>query len=124
MRSLILILTLGLLTAPVLAEEADVENGAKLHTENCLSCHQSMFEDDGNKIYTREDRRVTDADKLHNQVQRCSLNLKLEWFDSEINDVSAYLEQQFYQFNTEKTASKETNTHQEKTKETKEDTKD
>jgi len=101
MRFLSLTLALGLISAPTMADDVDLANGEKLHNENCVSCHQSMFEGDGSSIYTREDRRVIDSDKLSNQVQRCSLNLRLDWFDSEINDVSAYLDQQFYKFSTE-----------------------
>ncbi len=98
MRHIVLCLMLGGVVAPVWADEVDIENGKNLHNTHCNACHQSMSEGDPNQLYTRENRRVTNAGQLQNQVQRCSLNLRLEWFDTEINDVSAYLNQQFYHF--------------------------
>ncbi len=98
LRSLVFGVAVGGFSVAAVAEELDMKNGEKLHNENCISCHQSMFDGNADFIYTRENRRVADMDQLHNQVQRCSLNLRLDWFDSEMNNVSGYLDQQFYQF--------------------------
>lgn len=89
-----------LLSSPFLAAEDDVENGKELHDGNCVSCHAAMTKDQADTLYTREDRKMTDYNSLYNQVQRCALNLGLKWFDSEISDVSAYLNTQYYQFET------------------------
>ena len=70
---------------------ADIENGRKLHNENCLKCH-----DDG--VYTREDRFIKDRQGLATQVQRCEVNLGLQWFDEQIEDVTDYLNQTYYNF--------------------------
>ncbi len=84
-----LILCLSLPALPALA--ADVAHGGQLQQENCMSCH-----DDG--IYTRANRKVTSLDGLQKQVRRCELTLGLKWFDDDIDDVSAYLNQNFYHF--------------------------
>ena len=70
---------------------ADINNGKQLQQANCMSCH-----DDG--MYTREDRKITTLDGLDKQVRRCELTLGLQWFDDDVSDVSAYLNQRFYKF--------------------------
>ncbi len=96
MRYFALLLSLSL--SSVVAADNEIENGQKLHDDNCNTCHQSMFDGDPHLIYIRENRRATDFSKLQNQVQRCSLNLRLNWFDTEINSVASYLNQAFYKF--------------------------
>ena len=70
---------------------ADAEHGQKLHDKQCMKCHDSG-------VYTREDRRVADRDALVKQVKRCELNLGLQWFDTDVNDVVQYLNQSYYKF--------------------------
>ena len=70
---------------------ADGEHGQQLHDKNCMKCHDTG-------VYTREDRRVANQDALVKQVKRCELNLGLQWFDSDVNDVVQYLNQSFYNF--------------------------
>jgi len=70
---------------------ADVKNGQQLHDSNCMKCH-----DDG--VYTREDRFIKNHEALKTQVQRCELNLGLQWFDEQVDDVTNYLDQTYYNF--------------------------
>jgi len=70
---------------------ADIENGKALVAGNCTKCHDE-------RIYTRPDHRVTTLDGLNKQVRRCELSLGLKWFDDEIDDVAAYLNQTYYHF--------------------------
>jgi len=70
---------------------ADAGNGQQLHDKHCMKCHDTG-------VYTREDRRVANQDALVKQVKRCELNLGLQWFDSDVNDVVQYLNQSFYKF--------------------------
>ena len=70
---------------------ADAEHGQQLHDEHCMKCHDTG-------VYTRENRRVTNQDALVKQVKRCELNLGLQWFDSDTDDVAQYLNQSFYKF--------------------------
>lgn len=88
MRSLLLA---SLLLASLATMAADVNSGRQLVDENCYSCHDAS-------LYTRPDRRVTDPAALRKQVQRCELSLELQWFDEQIDDVVAYLNQAFYKF--------------------------
>jgi len=83
--------TLSLLAAsnPLLA--ADINNGKQLQQKNCMSCHDDS-------MYTRDERRVKNLAGLRTQVQRCESTLGLTWFDDEVDDVTAYLNQSFYKF--------------------------
>lgn len=83
-------LTLGLCTA-ALAEEGDPQVGQALVDKHCYQCH-------GTEVYTRENRRVSNLSELRNQVQRCDQMLGLKWFETDIADVTAYLNQAFYKF--------------------------
>ena len=69
---------------------ADIENGKQLH-QGCMQCH-------GTEVYTRENRRVTDLNKLQNQVQRCALALGKAWGNEDVDDVTAYLNAAYYKF--------------------------
>ena len=80
-----------LLTATGTLMAADTGHGKSLKEENCMGCH----EDD---VYTRQDRRVTSLASLGKQVRRCEFTLGLQWFDEDVNDVVAHLNQAFYKF--------------------------
>ena len=80
-----------LLTATGPLGAADADNGKSLTEGNCTGCH-----DDG--VYSRKDRRVTSLAGLEKQVRRCELTLGLQWFDDDVNDVVAYLNQAYYKF--------------------------
>jgi hypothetical protein len=71
---------------------APQDEGKSLHDANCVSCHKAP------EIYTRADRKIKDLNGLANQVQRCTTNLKLNWFDSENDAVTAYLNKAYYKF--------------------------
>lgn len=78
-------------------DDINPKNGQVLHQKHCQACHISMFGDE-KTIYTRADHKVTDKNKLDNQVQACNQNLGLGWFDTEINDTAAWLSQEYYHF--------------------------
>ncbi len=86
LTTLTLLLTLG-----SGAHAADTAAGHDLVHENCHSCH-------GHEVYTREDRKVKTLAGLHKQVQRCELALGLRWFDQQIDDASASLNEKYYTF--------------------------
>lgn len=81
--------TLLLCTAATLSYAAELAAGKALTEAHCYQCH-------GNEVYTRADRKVHTLEGLQRQVQRCELALGLKWFDEEIANVSAYLNQEFY----------------------------
>ncbi len=70
----------------------DISIGKKLHQENCLECHKP-------ELYERADRSVKTLQHLRSQVLFCSVNNDVEWFDEEIDDVTAYLNAFYYLFN-------------------------
>ena len=73
----------------------DIENGKTLHDANCTRCHQDT-------IYTRQDRLIHSYAELRERIRQCELGAELTWFDEEIDDVTAYLNDAFYQFEIEK----------------------
>jgi len=81
------------LLIPVFA--IDLENGKLLHDENCLRCHNESK-------YTRKDRMIKNFQQLRERIKNCELMAELTWFDEEIDDVTAYLNNQFYHFSLEK----------------------
>jgi len=95
-RHLISLLLLFTLSSVVHA--ADPQRGRELHKENCISCHASMMGGDGTGIYTRPDRRIESLDALYKQVRRCKTSLGVPWPEDQIDDVVAYLNQNFYKF--------------------------
>ena len=84
-----LIMATAVTGTPALA--FDLESGKDLVNTNCYECH-------GDEIYTRKDRRVSSRQGLTTQVNRCELALGLKWFEEDVGDAAAYLNQNFYKF--------------------------
>ncbi|MEZ5476354.1 MAG: hypothetical protein R3E95_02290 [Thiolinea sp.] len=81
-----------LLTSVATAEAPDPVNGKRLFNESrCLSCH-------GVDVFTREDRKIKDLAGLERKVRQCDAGLSTNWFDDQILDVVAYLNQAYYKF--------------------------
>ena len=70
---------------------ADIENGADLHFEDCTGCHQE-------EVYTRDNRVVQNLKRLGQQVRFCKDTVGAQWFDEDVEDVTAYLNQTYYRF--------------------------
>jgi len=82
----------GLLISTTAMAQGNAANGQKLFTQSkCNQCHTTS-------VYTKPDRKVTSLAALEAQVRRCDSNLNTNWFDDEIHDVTAYLNQQYYKF--------------------------
>ncbi len=91
--SVLLTTLLASATTTALAE-GNVENGKKLFDKSqCQKCH-------GTEVFTREDHTVKDIAGLSKQVRMCDSQLSVNWFDDEIADVVAYLNDAFYKFET------------------------
>ncbi len=86
------------LAVPGAAGAADVRRGKTLHQKHCVACHTSLTGGKPDSLYTRADRRVTTLDGLKKQVRRCELSLSLQWFDEDIENVTGFLNQEFYGF--------------------------
>ena len=89
--ALLTLVTTGLVMASASLPATDIKHGKSLLQDNCVRCHDDS-------VYTREERRVTTLDSLHQQVQRCDANLGLKWFPEDINAVTEYLNTTFYKF--------------------------
>ena len=112
MKQITLILSGILLSASALAADGtvDAENGKRLYEENpekCLRCHAEgeAYAD----VFTKE-TRAADMAQLESWVRGCDVKFKTNWFDDEIMDVVAYLNQTYYQLpdnNAEATSEKD-----------------
>ena len=90
-KSLLTLITTGLVIASSSSPAVDINHGKTLQQENCMRCHDDS-------MYTREERRVTTRDALQHQVQRCETNLNLAWFPEDVDAVTEYLNTSFYKF--------------------------
>lgn len=85
------ILTILCLLALTSTAFADLANGRKLVEEQCTKCHDDS-------VYTRANRFITDKTALRKQVDRCHLNTGAQWFDTDVDDVTSYLNETYYKF--------------------------
>ncbi len=79
-------------------DKGDVKAGKSIHEQQCNGCHAARFQGDGNKIYTRADRRVKSAASLAQMVTTCNANLGNNLFPEDELNLSAYLNGAFYKF--------------------------
>jgi len=76
----------------------NAQNGQKLFEKyNCNQCHNSMMGGDGNKIFTRFDRKRNTPEGLIEQIGMCSGNVNAHFNEKETQDLAAYLNI-FYKF--------------------------
>lgn len=82
----------GLLISSAAFANGNAANGKVLFTESkCGTCH-------GNEIYTSKDRKVKNLKALEAAVRLNDSKLNTNWFDEDVKDVTAYLNQQYYKF--------------------------
>lgn len=89
-RLTLALLPLALAASPV-SYATDPDNGKALHDDNCMHCHNTS-------VFSRKNHMVKSLPALKKQVYRCQLSQDLQWFDEEIEDVTAYLNKEFYKF--------------------------
>lgn len=77
---------------------ADPLAGKRLVEEKCTSCHVGQVGGDGSKIYTRKESRIKTAALLSQQMQMCDSMGHGHLSDAERNNVTAWLNQQYYHF--------------------------
>ena len=109
MKKTALILSCLLLSVSALAENgvSDAVNGKRLYEENpnkCLRCHANGEQFSA----TEEHQPAQNITKLESWVRSCDVRFKTNWFDDEILDVIAYLDQQYYKFPKEDVAKGQT----------------
>jgi hypothetical protein len=66
-------------------------SGKQQHDKHCTQCHDS-------KVYTRDNRKVTDIEKLKNQVTTCTTMLNLHMFPAQEKPIVNYLNNSYYHF--------------------------
>ena len=76
----------------------DPDNGAKLQTEKCSSCHIAEFGGDGTMMYSREDRKIKTVEGLMLRVAVCNENVNAGMSEDEVNDVIIFLNENYYKF--------------------------
>ena len=92
-----LIPTLILLCAATAASadpfpNGNAQNGQQLFEQHkCNRCHDSMMGGDGNKIFTRFNRKVSTASGLVDQIDICSGNVNAHLNAQDKQDLGAYL---------------------------------
>lgn len=102
MKCLIAISVILLFTTAARADpfaNADPKIGKKYFDEaKCNTCHASLMGGDGNRIFTRPERKVKDAQALAKMVRFCVGQTGAGIFPEDIDHVAAYLNREFYKF--------------------------
>ena len=88
----------GLLALAPLAYAADAKNGQALYEANCTSCHVKLMGGDKYAIHTRPNSIIHSLDSLKKRVKFCESSNGINWNDTQIDDVAAYLNEAFYKF--------------------------
>jgi len=79
--------------------KADPKAGKSLFDEaQCNGCHASRMDGDGNRMFTRPERKVKDAQGLLKMVRYCVSQTGAAIFPEDTDHIAAYLNQQFYKF--------------------------
>lgn len=78
--------------------DGNAQAGQKLfEIHKCNSCHDAMMGGDGNKIFTRINRKRTTPDGLIEQIHMCGGNVNAHFTAQETQNLAAYLNI-FYKF--------------------------
>ena len=95
--SLLLALPLAALAQP--SPKADPAAGKRAFDEaKCGACHDKLMGGDGNRIFTRSDRRISSAPALSKMVRFCIDRTGAHLFPEDADHIAAYLNQSFYKF--------------------------
>jgi mono/diheme cytochrome c family protein len=89
-----LLVTSVLAAVPVMAQPASKTGeprGELLYSTYCIACHTS-------KIHWRDKRLATDWTTLKAQVRRWQANTGAVWSESDITEVTRYLNELYYHF--------------------------
>jgi cytochrome c551/c552 len=78
--------------------DGNAQNGQKIFEKyDCNQCHNKIMGGDGNKIFTRFDRKRNTPEGLIEQIGMCSGNVNAHFNAQETQDLAAYLNI-FYKF--------------------------
>lgn len=93
--ALFALVAMGLPARPAAAQEAApaVTRGALLYSTHCIACHTEQ-------MHWREQKLATDWPGLKRLVRHWQQVGKLDWSESDIGEVTRYLNDAFYRFET------------------------
>ena len=103
MTTTLMLSTFALLSAATTASanpfpDGNAQAGQKLFEKyDCNRCHNSIMGGDGNKIFTRFDRKRNSPAGLIEQIDMCSGNVNAHFSKQETQNLAAYLNI-FYKF--------------------------
>jgi mono/diheme cytochrome c family protein len=91
--------------APGDGPEQSLQHGKALHAKHCTGCHDSS-------VYTRPDRKMDSLDALKDRVELCenAAGVTRLWTKEDVSDVVAFLNANFYKFDTHATQTGATQT--------------
>lgn len=78
--------------------KVDLSIAPGLHQKKCDGCHARMYGGDGNKIYTRDGRMLSNKLEVLQRVAACASTMNAGWFPEEEGSVAAWLNQHYYRF--------------------------
>lgn len=81
---ILFVVPLATLASKELSAEAE-----QLHQQHCLGCHQV-------ELYQSPDTAIKTLQQLRSQVLFCSVTSGSEWFDDEVDEVTNYLNANYY----------------------------
>ena len=90
-RTLLAALLLSCSTLSQAQGAAALPSGEALYSLHCNACH-------GEQIHWRDNKLATNWDGIKAQVRRWQGNLKLDWSECEIEDVTRYLNTLYYRY--------------------------
>ncbi len=70
--------------------------GEEIHEDSCSSCHVREHDED---FYTRKDRVSNSYVRLESLVRMCDAKTNTKLFDDDIEFVTEYLNEAYFQFN-------------------------
>jgi cytochrome c553 len=79
--------------------KGDAAAGKKFFDQNqCNRCHDNIMGGDGNKIFTRFNRKVKNPEQMIDQLHMCSSNAGITLTPQDEQNLGAYLSKTYYHF--------------------------
>lgn len=90
-RSFLAALGLAFVSPALAQTPGDLQRGQALYSLHCSACHTAQ-------LHWRDQKLAQDWATLRNQVRRWQSNEKLSWSETDIDDVSRYLNTFYYRY--------------------------
>jgi len=90
-RTLFVVVVLGVGASAQAALPGDAATGKKLHDANCVKCHDAS-------VYARKDRKIKSVAALQEQLGSCSHAAQVILTDEEQQHIVKYLNERYYKF--------------------------